>query len=422
MEAEGVTVNGTFALPASLPDPEEIAFLQYTSGSMSLPKGVAVTHANIVHNEQGISAVIGTEPTTISVSWLPMFHDMGLVGDALNTIWNGCTCLKLAPADFLRRPTLWMEAIAKFRGTVTGGPNFAFQLATTRGVPEGRKLDLSSLAACYCGSEPVRRETLDGFARAFAGHGLRREVLLPCYGLAEGTLIVSGAKPRDSAFRTVLPPEQPASSAFVQTQRTELVSCGTRACADARLSIHDPKTREVLSDESIGEIWVSSRSVSPGYWAQLQREETRRFADVERTLPTGDLGFLRYGELYVCGRIKNTLIVRGRKFIAEDLEELLEQELQSLERVRAAVFAVQDGGDEEIVAVIECGGLPASLDGAQLTMRMNQIFSEVCGFIPNHVAVVRPSTLPRTTSGKLQRKACAELWQRDLLGRMPASA
>jgi len=409
------------ALTAALPSPEEIAFLQYTSGSTALPKGVAITHANIAHNQAGITRFVGSRPDTICVSWLPMFHDMGLVGNALNTIWSGCICIKLGSADFLRRPTLWMEAVSKFRGTVTGGPNFAFQLATTRGVPEGKKLDLSTLSACYCGSESVRRETLDGFASAFAPHGLQREVLLPCYGLAESTLIVTGIRRRETAFHTALPPAQHAPSAFVHAQRAEVVSCGSVTCPDADLSIRDTGTQQVLPNGEIGEICIFSRSVSPGYWAEL-KNETRRFADTARPLRTGDLGFLLDGELYVCGRIKNTVIVRGRKFIAEDLEDMLEQELQSLGRVRAAVFAVSGDDGESVVAVIECGGPLASLDTAQLTSRINQVFSELCGFVPTHVAVVRPSTLPRTTSGKLQRHACAELLQRDLLARTPASA
>ncbi len=396
---------------AGLPTVHDVAFLQYTSGSTALPKGVVVTHANIAHNQEGITTFIAATQNSTMVSWLPMFHDMGLVGDALNPLWVGYTCVKLTPADFLRRPTLWMEAIAKFRGTITGGPNFAFQVAATRGLPEGKTLDLTTLETCYCGSEPIRRETLDAFARAFAPHGLRPEVLKPCYGLAESTLIVSGCKPHTVVFRTVRPPEQTTEEAFVFAPRGELVSCGAVACEGARIFIRDAATHAPLPEGDIGEICAVSRSISPGYWAHLREERTEPFLDIDRTLPTGDLGFVRDGELYVCGRIKNTIIVRGRKFIAEDLEDLVEHDLSGVNRVRAGVFAVAESEREAVVVLIECRG--GSGETSEIEERVNRLILEHCGFVPDHVAIVRPSTLPRTTSGKLQRQASAELWRQN---------
>lgn len=411
-DGEGLGDAGEFI--AGLPTVNDVAFLQYTSGSTAMPKGVVVTHANIAHNQEGITAFVGSTENSTGISWLPMFHDMGLVGNALNPIWVGFTILKLNPADFLRRPTLWMEAIAKFRGTITGGPNFAFQIATTRGLPQGKTLDLSSLETCYCGSEPIRRETLDAFARAFAPHGLRPEVLKPCYGLAESTLIVSGCKPHTAVFRTARPPEQTMAAAFVSAPRGELVSCGAVACDDARIFIRDAATHAPLSEGDIGEICAVSRSISPGYWTHLHDERARQYLDIERTLPTGDLGFMQGGELYVCGRIKNTIIVRGRKFIAEDLEDLVEYQLSGGNRVRAAVFAVIDGEREVVVVLVECRGTASETSGIE--DRVNQFFAQQCGFVPDYVAVVRPSTLPRTTSGKLRRQASAELWRQNLLG------
>jgi acyl-CoA synthetase (AMP-forming)/AMP-acid ligase II len=407
--------EGASGFSSPPPSPEEIAFLQYTSGSTALPKGVAITHANLVHNQTGITRFVGSESGATIVSWLPMFHDMGLVGDAMNALWSGGTCIKLNPADFLRRPRLWMEAVARFEGTITGGPNFAFQLATMRGVPDDNQLDLSSLRACYCGSEPVRRETLESFANAFARYGLRQEALLPCYGLAESTLIITGCKPTNAVFRTAIASEHPTASAFLQVNRTDVVSCGYEACEDTRLAIQDLETREDVPEGTIGEICVTSRSVSPGYWVQLKGTEPLRFADEKRTLRTGDLGFLQEGQLYVCGRIKNTLIVRGQKFIAEDLEGALERDFTYLKRVKAAVFSTFLKDREIIVVALECVASNPDLSEANMVAKVRQTLSELCGLVPDYVGIVRPSTLPRTTSGKLQRHLCAELWRRNLI-------
>lgn len=397
-----------------LPIPEEVAFLQYTSGSTALPKGVVITHANLVHNQLGLTSFAQADAESIFLSWLPMFHDMGLVGDTMNAIWTGGRCIKLTPTDFLRRPHLWMEAASKFRATVTGGPNFAFKLAASSLSQAANSLDLSCLHTCYCGSEPIREQTLDAFISAYSAHGLHAGAIRPCYGLAEGTLVVTGLK-GDDRFNTVLPPPDCVKEAFVATAQGRMVSCGSVACPDARVIITDPESGQPLQNGKAGEIRVYSHSVSPGYWSDLKSTEPPIFPHQCRELRTGDIGLLYDGELYVSGRLKNTLIVRGRKFIAEDVESLVEHGLSGLNRVRAAIFAIPSAERENVIVLVEGQADSMKMAAGGLHDQVTEILSSLCGFAPDHVTLVRPSSLPRTTSGKLQRQFCAELWRHTLM-------
>ncbi len=402
--------GGIEELSHDLPSPEAVAFLQYTSGSTALPKGVVVTHANLARNLAAIGPFVRSHRESVFISWLPMFHDMGLVGDSLHPLWVGCRCVKLLPPDFLRRPHLWMAAVSKFKGTITGGPNFAYQLAADHAGRGTEPPDLSRLEVCYCGSEPIRAATMDAFAAAYAPHGLRAGAILPCYGMAESTLLVSGVKD-DAPFRTV-----PTPSAGGGPERA--VSCGFPS--EAEVSILDPETGEALPEGVVGEIAVRSRSVSPGYWSALKGAGPLRFPDEPRTLRTGDLGFLHEGQVYVSGRIKNTLIVRGRKFVAEDVEALLESALApAVERVRSVVFPVATSQGEEVVVLVE--GLTDAEDRKGVEEAVRQTLSEACGFVPRHVHLVRPGSVARTTSGKLQRQFAAELWSAQALNPDPVS-
>lgn len=405
-------------LPHDFPAPEDIAFLQYTSGSTALPKGVVVTHANLAHNLAAIGSFVHSHQESVFVSWLPMFHDMGLVGDSLHPLWAGCRCVKLLPTDFLRRPHLWMAAVSKFGGTITGGPNFAFQLVADHAGRGAGTLDLSRLEVCYCGSEPIRAATMEAFAAAYTPHGLRAGAIFPCYGMAESTLIVSGIKD-DAPFAVAQvsnlrsDPGDRQAGCPPDTQAGSLcyVSCG--APSDAEVRIVDPTTDAVLDDSTVGEIVVRSRSVSPGYWRDLKARNVLTFPDEPRALRTGDLGFLHEGQVYVSGRIKNTLIVRGRKLIAEDVESLIERVLaDSVERARAVVFPVAAARGEEVVVLIE--GQADAAVRAEIEEAVRQTLSEACGFVPRHIHLVRPGSVARTTSGKLQRQFAAELWAAQL--------
>jgi acyl-CoA synthetase (AMP-forming)/AMP-acid ligase II len=388
-------------LDVPLPAADEIAMLQYTSGSTSVPKGVVLTHGNLVYNQLGNTAFLNTSADTITVSWLPMFHDMGLIGDAIQTVWVGATCIKLTPQDFLRRPSLWMEAVDRFRATLTGGPNFAFSFASSAVGRTRRTLDLSSLTRIYCGSEPIRESVLEGFIQAYAPHGLAPETVTPCYGLAENSLVVSGLK--RGRFRSTKAPgaERPGPDP------APVVSCGSLVWTDAQLEILDPQTGQPAPNGAVGEIVVTCRSASPGYWQALGARPAR-YPDLPRVLRTGDLGFLIDGELYVHGRLKNTLILHGRKLVAEDVEAFLDRTVGGeADRFRSAVFQLPASGHDAIIVLAEGRFSDAT---EEIIERILTICAEAFGFRPAACALIRPGTIPRTTSGKLQRQQAARRW------------
>lgn len=346
-------------------DPGAVALLQYTSGSTGMPKGVPLTNAQLLHNSGLIRDGFGATAADVGVSWLPPYHDMGLIGGVLQPIFTGFPVALLSPLTFLARPMTWLETVSRLGATITGGPNFAFDLCVRKGTPEG--LDLSRWDVAFCGAEPIRPDTLDRFAEAYAPAGFRREAFYPCYGLAEGTLIVTGGR-RLGGPRLV----------------GEHVSSG-RVLGDQRLAIVDD------------EIWISGDSVMSRYWHRA--DETRELPDGHRYLPTGDLGFLdENGELVVTGRAKDLIIVRGRNIYPQDLERAVE----TIDGVRPGCVAAFEFGDQQI-------GLACEVRGEVDPATIRQLLAETCDVDVAAVILLAPGEIPKTSSGKIQRHACRKL-------------
>ncbi|HEX5717148.1 MAG TPA: amino acid adenylation domain-containing protein [Thermoanaerobaculia bacterium] len=385
-------VEGAVALEGLLPEdwrppgvgPDSLAFLQYTSGSTSTPKGVRVTHGNLIANERAIQRAFGQSEESVVVGWLPLYHDMGLIGNVLQPLWCGATCVLMSPLSFLQRPRRWLEAIDRFRGTTSGGPDFAYSLCVRKIPPAEREgLDLSSWRVAFNGAEPVRAATLDAFAEAFASSGFRREAFYPCYGLAEATLFVSGGDP-EVAPRVA----------------GNLVSCG-RAWPGERITVVDPETRRELPAGEEGEICVSGPSVADGYW------EGESFGGFLRT---GDLGRLdELGELFVTGRLKDLIVVRGRNFYPHDVERTAEESHPALRPGGGAAFSVEVEGEERLVVVheVERRREAEAREAAEAIRAAVLREHEVS---PHEVVPIRAGTLPKTSSGKVRRGACRDLY------------
>jgi acyl-CoA synthetase (AMP-forming)/AMP-acid ligase II/alkylation response protein AidB-like acyl-CoA dehydrogenase/acyl carrier protein len=420
------------ALPAI--DPAAIAFLQYTSGSTGQPKGVEVSHANIAANVEAIRAAFGFHAHTVMASWLPLFHDMGLVGGVLAPALVGFRCVLMAPATFLKHPARWLEAISHYRATCAGAPDFGWDYCARRVTREQKEgLDLSSLAVAYNGAEPVRAATLRAFKVGFAGCGFDPAAQFPCYGMAEATLLVTGG-PRGRSPRVCtisksrLEANQVHEAAPGSADAREVVSCGPPA-ANTTVLVVDPDSGIALAPHRVGEVWVAGPGVARGYWRRHGESGTvfgaRLAAGAQQGeaafLRTGDLGFLRDGELFITGRLKDLVIVNGRNIYPQDIEEVIVRAIDFIEPNGCAVFALEEDGRERLAVVAEAnrslvrttaqGGTGAERL-AQLDTLVQQVRAEVgrqFGVAVGQVVFVRPGTFPRTTSGKVQRARCRNL-------------
>jgi len=395
--------------------PADIALLQYTSGSSGSPRGVIVSHANLVDNQREIARSFAHHEDTIAVSWLPMFHDMGL-GTVLGAAWVGCHCVLMSPQAFLQNPARWLEAISRYRATSSGGPDFAYDLCARRISSEQREtLDLSSWTVAYNGSEPVRAATLERFSEAFASVGFRSSAFKAVYGLAEATLLVTSESPskppflqRFSADSLELGSGAPVAASSGQT----LVGCG-RSGPGMTLRIVDPESHAACRDGEIGEIWVSGASVALGYWGnEAETDSTFRGVlpgDPAQFLRTGDLGFLYSGELFVTGRRKDLIIIRGRNHYPQDIEDSVSSADAALVPFACAAFSVESEQGEVLVIVQEVSrSAIRTLDSTRVVRAIRGAVSAHHGLHTHAVVLLKPSTLPRTTSGKVRRKACRE--------------
>ncbi|WP_122764595.1 non-ribosomal peptide synthetase [Pseudomonas viridiflava] len=391
--------------------PDDIAFLQYTSGSTALPKGVQVSHGNLVANEVLIRRGFGIDlnPDDVIVSWLPLYHDMGLIGGLLQPIFSGVPCVLMSPAYFLGRPLRWLEAISQYGGTISGGPDFAYRLCSER-VSESalERLDLSTWRVAYSGSEPIRLDTLDRFAEKFAACGFSSDNFFASYGLAEATLFVAGGTRGHGIPALRVDETALAANRAEPGQGSAIMSCGTSQPEHAVLIV-DPHTLSELPDNRVGELWATGPSIAHGYWRNPEATAKTFVQHAGRTwLRTGDLGFIRFGEVYITGRLKDLLIVRGHNLYPQDIEQTIEREVEVVRKGRVAAFAVNDQGLEGIGIAAEISrSVQKILPPEALIKAIRQAVAEAYQEAPSVVVLLNPGALPKTSSGKVQRAACA---------------
>ena len=411
-----------------------VALLQYTSGSTSEPKGVEISHGNLLHNSDYISRIFAYNPNGVTVSWLPAFHDMGLMNGIIQPVYKGRPCYLMPAVSFLMQPVRWLRAISRYRATISGGPNFAYELCNRRITPEQRQtLDLSSWDVAYSGAEPVRAATVKRFVATFASCGFRPRAFHPCYGLAEATLMVSGGPLSDKMFRRI------RADAFEQNRIVnavlgdqngrELVSSG-HTVGDTRVAVVRLDSMTECAPDEVGELWVSGPSVTQGYWNRAEETERACRAYIKDTgegpfLRTGDLGFLQEDQLFVTGRLKDLIIISGRKLYPHDIELTVEQSHPAIRPGCCAAFAVDHPDAEQliIVAEIEPGYQPGTgnpavaqtrprahgrkiLDVEATIRTIRRAVAEQHDTRVGTVVLVRAGRIPMTTSGKVQRHAC----------------
>jgi amino acid adenylation domain-containing protein len=399
---------------------DSLAYLQYTSGSTADPKGVMVTHGNVIHNLAYIEH--GCEYTADSrlVSWLPHFHDMGLVNGILQPLFQGCRGILMPPQSFVQRPSRWLRAISHYRATHSGGPNFAYELCANRILPEEREtLDLRSWILAYCGAEPVRHATLVHFHETFQTQGFSWSAFCPAYGLAETTLKVSAKNRKDTPALTTIQIPALEKNQVVEVDAHDplgktLVGNG-QVGFGMKAMIVDPETFQGCGSHEIGEIWVAGPSVAKGYWNREAQTQATFRASVTNGEPgfflrTGDLGFLREDQLFVTGRLKDLIIIRGHNYYPQDIEGTVERSHVSLRGGVGVAFSVEHDGDEKLVLVQECRRAGSEKDIHTIIETIRRAVAEEHHLSTFAVVLVRVGTIPKTSSGKVQRQACRRLY------------
>ncbi len=417
---------------------DTLAFLQYTSGSTGTPKGVMVSHGNLLHNSSLIHNCFADTPESRGVSWLPPYHDMGLIGGVLQPLYVGAPMMLMPAVAFMQKPFRWLEAISRFQATTSGGPNFAYDLCMRKITPEQiERLDLSHWKLAFTGAEPVRAQTLEKFAETFAPCGFRREAFMPSYGMAEVTLMVSGGLKSTAPVIRHLDGSalERNQTVFVDGDRDgtrTLVGCGQNQL-DQKILIVNPETRIPCAANQIGEVWVSGPSVAQGYWnraeetqqafhayladsgAGAESDNSDQGSDSDQGLDsdkgpflrTGDLGFLQEGELFITGRIKDVIIIRGQNHYPQDIELTVEKSHPALRLGCGAAFTVEVKGKERLVIVQE-------VERSYLrSLNVKEVVGDICQAVAAEHALqvyaavlVKTGSIPKTSSGKIQRHAC----------------
>lgn len=410
------------------------AFLQYTSGSTASPRGVIVSHRNVLANLALICRYFENSSNSRGVIWLPHYHDMGLIGGILQPLYGGFPVTLMSPMTFLLRPFRWLQSISRTRATISGGPNFAYDLCVRKITPEQRTtLDLTSWQVAFTGSEPIRAETIDRFVSTFASSGFRRDAFYPCYGLAEATLFVTGGgaradRPISYALQKTSLEQNKVIAASDDKDALSLIGCGELP-SELEIAIVDPERAVRCTHEQVGEIWVSGPSVSNGYWDRAEETEHTFRAYLADTgegpfLRTGDLGFVKQDNLFVTGRLKDLIIIAGRNHYPQDIERTVETSHPALRLGSCIAFSIDSQGEEQLVVLAEVDPRyrqrQISPDSARTFGHDQDSFlptDEIVGAIRQAVAefhdiqvhevlLLKRGNVPKTTSGKIQRSTC----------------
>jgi fatty-acyl-CoA synthase len=392
--------------------PEDLCFLQFTSGSTNKPKGVAIKHKNLVANTTSFLGPDGLARTRedVGVSWLPLFHDMGLIGFVLGTLIVDLPVVLFQTSTFVRMPRLWLELITKHKGTITYAPNFAYDLLTKRVTEKDlATLDLSSLRVAGCGAEPIRARTLTDFAAKFAKCGFDANALLPSYGMAESCLAITFHQRGTPMIVDKVDADELRRGKAVQvsdaggdaSRALELVSCGV-PFPGHELAIVD-ENGQAVGERVVGQILSKGPSVNDGYF---ENAEATAESFKDGWLHSGDLGYRAGGNVYICGRVKDLLIVNGANHYPQDIEWVV-GDLEGVRRGNVVAFSVMRDGLEQLVVAAEGN----SGDASRLKTEIARVVSETFGLTPAHVAICPVGALPKTSSGKAQRRKSKTMWE-----------
>ena len=424
-QTKDFTFLATDSIPLSLVDNwqgakierDALAFLQYTSGSTGISKGVMVTHGNILSNQEMIRQGFQHTDEAVVVGWLPMFHDMGLIGNVLQPLYLGKPSILMSPVSLAQKPFEWLKAISHYQATTSGGPNFAYDLLCLKATPDNlADLDLSSWSVAFSGAETVRAETIDRFSQIFAPCGFRREAFYPCYGMAETTLFITGGFKNDPPVVKYVDGNALEQNQVVEAQPEQpgakaIVGCG-RTWLNQKATIVDPQSLTQCSSDGVGEIWVSGVGVGKGYWQQPEETENTFNAYLADTqegpfLRTGDLGFIEDGELYITGRLKEVMIFWGRYCYPQHVEKTVQESHPALRPNCGAAFSLDVGTTERLVIAQE-------VERSYLrSLNVEEIAEAVCKAVAQHhevevyaIALLKTGSIPKTSSGKIQRRGC----------------
>jgi acyl-CoA synthetase (AMP-forming)/AMP-acid ligase II len=407
-------------------DDDSLAFLQYTSGSTGVPKGVCISHSNVISNMQMINAAFGHDENTLMAGWLPLFHDMGLVGNVMQPVYNGFLSVLMPPVAFLQKPMRWLRMISRYEATSSGGPNFGYELCNTRFRAEQLEgVDLRNWKVAYNGAEPIRAGTIRRFSNLFSAYGFHAASHHPCYGMAETTLIAAGGWIEEEpkiicidrrAMEDGIARPLPERQRYEDSEEViEVVRCG-KSILDQDIQIMDPVKESLCEAGRIGEIWISGSNISKGYWRREDSNPDVFEKGIEgkilrRYLRTGDLGFLLNDELYVCGRIKDIMIIKGRNYFPNDVEQCAEESHEGFVLNGSVAFISEEEGESRLVLIMEVKRVYRnSIKHGEYLMAVRKAITAVFEIPVYDLVLIDEMTLPKTFSGKLRRSHCRQLY------------